>query len=721
MRAPTLLAALCAAYFCATELSLQANAAATTTEASAKRHASTTSQPLHNISRALAPKSSTSHAVTRIVENSKQLRATMREDADTDSLETSPNAEQADDETDSDKTPEKLALADDSDANTEAKGGDEDEESAAERGSKKAKKAGATVAKVNRVSASASKSQKAAASKPTKLPAASPVRASSCMASNDDENSDTEDSSSSSSSSADTADNDLDGSGSKKDAKMITIRLSSFQANINKTDAAVPPGNRGFQSYFGSIELGTPPQKFSVVFDTGSSDFWIPSINCDSTACLAHSRFNSSMSDTFITSHLPFSLNYGTGGLMGQVGSDTLRIGDVSVPGVHVGLATHMGKFFRSTHFDGVFGLGFPKLSRTQSKPPVFVMACEGLLEKPVFSFWVKEGRNGQHAGGEVVLGGVNPSRFEGKVRTLPLVRKMYWEVELNGLFINDSPVPNLTSQTAIIDTGTSLIVLPAFDADIVNQFLGAVPLYDEYGLYAIDCYKNDKPTVKFGFGGETFAIKPRHYILPVGKDRCVTAFAASMSPELNRWVIGNSFLRAWHTTFDLERLEIRLAQAVQIKDSAAEEKYSQSVALASASEIVNSQIRRLAQVLGISHLPGVLPKPTNSGSGVDSSKDSSASASSKSSKSSSKPKPTSKGASAPKNAKSDSALSATTKLASKPTSKSSKTETGSESELEPSSSALSSPSPSSASRTGNDIRMPIGTGPPHYHHHVHK
>ncbi|KAI7826758.1 hypothetical protein BX661DRAFT_205783 [Kickxella alabastrina] len=58
----TLLAALCAAYFCATELSLQVNAAATTTEASAKRHASTTSRPSHNISRALAPKPSTSHA-----------------------------------------------------------------------------------------------------------------------------------------------------------------------------------------------------------------------------------------------------------------------------------------------------------------------------------------------------------------------------------------------------------------------------------------------------------------------------------------------------------------------------------------------------------------------------------------------------------------------------------------------------------------------------------
>ncbi|KAJ2508531.1 aspartic proteinase precursor [Coemansia sp. RSA 2052] len=348
----------------------------------------------------------------------------------------------------------------------------------------------------------------------------------------------------------------------------ITIPLRSSQANINDTDSS-PPGNRGFQSYFGEIQLGTPPQRFSVVFDTGSSDFWIPSIDCDSAACSAHSRFNHSASDSYVTSHLPFSLNYGTGGLIGQVGSDTLLVGGVSAPGLHVGVATHMGKFFRTTQFDGVFGLGFPKLSRIQADPPLYTMIQSGLLEKPVFSFWVREGKNGQHAGGEVVLGGVNDKRFEGRTRTIPIVRKMYWEVELNGLLINENQVPNISSQTAIIDTGTALIVLPAVDADAVNQFLGAIPLFDEYGLYAIDCHKDNKPTIKFVLAGETFAIGPSHYILPVGKNRCVTAFAASTTQDLSRWVIGTSFLRAWHTTFDVEKFEVRLARAVQADDSA--------------------------------------------------------------------------------------------------------------------------------------------------------
>jgi hypothetical protein len=84
--------------------------------------------------------------------------------------------------------------------------------------------------------------------------------------------------------------------------------------------------------YFIDVEIGTPPQKFTMVPDTGSSNLWVYSSKCLAIPCWMHPTFDSSKSSSYTKNGEAFDITYGSGSIKGSVGQDVAMIGDITAP-----------------------------------------------------------------------------------------------------------------------------------------------------------------------------------------------------------------------------------------------------------------------------------------------------------------------------------------------------------------------------------------------------
>lgn len=237
--------------------------------------------------------------------------------------------------------------------------------------------------------------------------------------------------------------------------------------------------------YYGEITLGTPPQKFKVVFDTGSSNLWVPSSTCGWTdlPCLLHSKYDSTKSSTYTKNGEAFEIQYGSGSLSGFLSQDLLTIGGTPDPinvtnQIFAEATSEPGISFLLGKFDGILGLAWPKISVDNVPPPFTLMVERGLVDEPLFSFWLSRDPKGE-TGGEMVLGGVDPSHFTGEHTWADLLSETYWAIKLDKIEVLETEACE-SGCVAIADTGTSLLVGPTKDVQSINEAIGAKTVASE-------------------------------------------------------------------------------------------------------------------------------------------------------------------------------------------------------------------------------------------------
>ncbi|KAJ7141532.1 aspartic peptidase A1 [Mycena filopes] len=321
----------------------------------------------------------------------------------------------------------------------------------------------------------------------------------------------------------------------------------------------VPLTNFLNAQYFAEIKIGTPPQSFKVILDTGSSNLWIPSVSCRSFACYMHTPYDSSASSTYRANGSAFSIQYGSGSktkpeygsgsITGFVSNDLLAIGDLSIRKQDFVEATdEPGLAFAYGKFDGILGLAYDSISVNHITPPFYSMINQGLLDQPVFSF--RMGSSGDD-GGEVTFGGIDSGAYTGKIECLI------------GCFSAAKPL-SLTTALELLSTlvSTSLIVAPTVIAELINDMIGAKKSWN--GQYTIDCDKiSSLPVFTFYFNGKPYPLQSSEYILDV-RGSCISAFTGLDLdlPGGAFWILGDVFLRKYYTIYDLGRNAVGFATA---------------------------------------------------------------------------------------------------------------------------------------------------------------
>ncbi|GJJ10404.1 hypothetical protein Clacol_004630 [Clathrus columnatus] len=326
------------------------------------------------------------------------------------------------------------------------------------------------------------------------------------------------------------------------------------------------------------LDVGTPPQLFTVVFDTGSNYLVLPSIQCGKP-CENQKKFNHIASSTFLSLNETRNLSFITGGgvqpviegafdFTANISTETVTIGNLQASEVQTWLMTNVSWGFYENPYDGIIGLGPAAINGT-------LMA--GLIRKglpSVFGFYLTPNTIG---GAELTIGGIDETKLEAPLSyvSVPSTDK-HWIIESTMISVDGTTLPTLnTTLPLIIDTGTPGMMFPNETAKAIYSLISSeIQPLDSLGSWGISCDKIETLTKDLELHFTTETGDPLSLIIPhneinVGIFPSNPTFCQTYINSYEELcVIGTVALKHYYTVWDMNPENPRIGFSLNVSHS---------------------------------------------------------------------------------------------------------------------------------------------------------
>lgn len=378
-------------------------------------------------------------------------------------------------------------------------------------------------------------------------------------------------------------------------------RLGAPSVGEDKKEENVVLRDLANAQYYGTVQIGTPAQDLLVVFDTGSSDFWVPGKGCptESMNCSAKKVYDKTASTSYAEvskgAKTDFSIQYGSGPVAGKFGVETVTVGQdftaTDQTFAIVDSTDGLGDVYEKAKFDGILGMAFPSISRDPGVNTVIPnLKAQDQLPKAMFAFFL-----GDNADGELAIGGYNEDRMQGDINWIDLLAPAYWLIAMDQVKFGDKVIT--TGKTGgIMDTGTSLLYGPTNQVMTMASSLGG-QFVPQVGMFLIPC-GSTIPDLEFTIGNTPYTVPGSNLQLKDDSGKycfltvAIMQFASegtqldTLEEELeeqvvqemqdlagkpvtpvpseyagNTWLVGDIFLRQIYSIYDFDNQKFGIAQ----------------------------------------------------------------------------------------------------------------------------------------------------------------